>query len=91
MASTVSNSTSQPYKAESFLDYLGTIGRKKKLKDVKEGKSISICFDLMLRFIVTTFVVYSVEDLEVEGKIAIDGPTISPATESLPEEYILSM
>ncbi|XP_015790233.1 alpha-parvin [Tetranychus urticae] len=59
-------SPSTPQADKSVLDYLGTIGRRKKIKEGLE-----------------------VEELEKEGKDAIDGPTLSPAIENGPEEYIL--
>jgi len=50
-------------RGESLLEYLGTIGRRKKLQEV--------------------------EELEKEGREAIDGSLIRPKIESMPEEFIL--
>ncbi|XP_053210261.1 alpha-parvin-like [Panonychus citri] len=61
-----SPSTPPTIKSDSLLDYLGTIGRRKKIKDELE-----------------------VEELEKEGKDAIDGPAIMPSIENGPEEFIL--
>ncbi|RWS31718.1 beta-parvin-like protein [Leptotrombidium deliense] len=55
--------TSPSNKPESILEFLGTIGRRKKIKEV--------------------------EELTEEGKQAIDGSTISPAIDNLPEEFVL--
>lgn len=53
-------------KPESLLEYLGTLGRKKKLKEVKE-----------------------VEDLQIEGKEAIDGSSVRPMVTGFPDEFVL--
>lgn len=53
-------------KPESLLEYLGTLGRKKKLKEVKE-----------------------VEDLQIEGKEAIDGSSVRPVVTGFPDDFVL--
>ncbi|RWS17385.1 beta-parvin-like protein [Dinothrombium tinctorium] len=62
-AATATSPSSPSIKNESLLDFLGTIGRRKKIKEV--------------------------EELTEEGKAAIDGSTVSPAIDNLPEEFVL--
>lgn len=61
---TPGSTTPSGQKSESLLDYLGTLGRRKKIKEV--------------------------EDLQKEGKEAIDGNLTNPTlTEVMPGDYIL--
>ena len=40
-----------PGKSETLLDYLGTIGRRKKIKEEKEGKFSEACDQLTVFFV----------------------------------------
>lgn len=112
-------------KSESLLEYLGTIGRRKKIREGQHHPRfaliplfrlharILIVSDLIVRvklvFLcfwfnidayhvtngqncvsgVKTERVNAVEELQKEGKEAIDGSLQNPTIDSLPEEFVL--
>lgn len=58
------SSLSQSSNKDGLFNFIGTLGKKKKVKEL--------------------------EELEIEGKSAIDSTAIKPANDLLPEDYILS-
>lgn len=87
MASSNSVANPSPSKGESLLNYLGTIGRRRKIKETKEGWiDLCCCFDCLLKRFY-----FTVEELKDEAKAAIDGQPHNPATDHQLEEYILGI
>jgi hypothetical protein len=75
--------TSPNGKPETFLEYLGTIGRRKKMK---EGIDRSIVlFYINYKYIL----VEEVQNIEEEGRQAIDSNAQHPIIDALPEEFVL--
>lgn len=92
MSASPVTSPTTPNRSESLLEYLGTIGRRKK---IKEGNVIfGAVRSSETRQQLSTYsraFIDLVEELQEEGRTAIDGTALSPAIDNLPEEFVLGM
>lgn len=77
----------------SFWEKLGTLGRKKKIKEGKKALQISSIYGSFsfqqIKVIFMNFCLFLVQEVQEEGKNAIDSPGKPNAPEIPPEDYNL--